>query len=282
MPPVRLLFCLRRCLILLGLSLQLTVQAQPGVPQRIVSFNLCADQWLLMLVERERIASISHWTLRPENSHVAALAEGLPANRGRVEELLPLAPDLVLAGRFNDPGRLQMLRRLGYRVEALDVPEDIESAVEAIRAFGALVGAEAAAEVMAEEMAAGLQALQAQAQGLQPRLAAVYAANGVTAGRGTVLDQLLRMAGLRNLAAELGIHGYGSLPLEQLLWHQPELLVIESNVEGGGESLAERVLRHPALESHYGEDRRVVLPASLTACVGPMNLDAVALLLAAR
>lgn len=260
----------------------LSLPAAADAPRRIASLNLCADQLLLMLVEPERIASLSHWSARPEASWMAPQAWAFPRNRGKAEELLPLEPDLVLASHFTDPSRLRMLSRLGYRVAALDVPADLDAAMQHIREFGALVGAEAAAAALVAGMAERRVALRREAAGLPPKLAVIYAANGVTAGAGTLLHELLELAGLRNLAAELGIRGYGRLSIEQLLVHEPELLVIEGNIDAGGSSLAQRSLRHPALRDRFPAERRVALPAALTNCVGPMNLEAVAMLLAAR
>ncbi|MCB1809381.1 MAG: ABC transporter substrate-binding protein, partial [Candidatus Competibacteraceae bacterium] len=76
---------------------QLVVAA---LPQRIVSLNLCTDQWLLLLAERNRIASLTWLSADPEESPLAAEAQGIVLNYGQAEDIIPLQPDLILAGTY--------------------------------------------------------------------------------------------------------------------------------------------------------------------------------------
>ena len=59
-----------------------------GKPQRIVSLNLCADELLLRLVDRERIASITWFSRQPGFSTVTAQAVTVPVNRALAEEIV--------------------------------------------------------------------------------------------------------------------------------------------------------------------------------------------------
>ncbi|NIQ93173.1 MAG: ABC transporter substrate-binding protein, partial [Desulfuromonadales bacterium] len=52
-----------------------------------VSLNLCADQLVLQLLERRRIASISFVGADPLYSPVAEEAAGIPLNHGQAEEV---------------------------------------------------------------------------------------------------------------------------------------------------------------------------------------------------
>ncbi|HEY5739178.1 MAG TPA: ABC transporter substrate-binding protein, partial [Gammaproteobacteria bacterium] len=40
-------------------------------PQRIVSIGLCTDQLLLLIAEREQIASLSNWAVNADMSYLA-------------------------------------------------------------------------------------------------------------------------------------------------------------------------------------------------------------------
>lgn len=252
-------------------------------PQRIASLNLCTDQLLLMLVPRARIASVSDWAVRPESSYMASAARGLPLNRGLAEGVLPLDPDLIIAGRFNDASMINLLRRLGYRVEVVSVPRNLAEARAYILRFGALVGEEAAARRLLDDMDRRLRETAARVAHLPRQSAVVYAPNGVTVGRGTVLDEILDRAGLRNLAAERGVAGYGYFSLEQLLLAQPQWLVLDTTAEGdGGGSIAHAYLQHPALARVTDRAHVVTMPPRLSECVGPMTVDAIELLVSRR
>ena len=69
-------------------------------PRRIVSLDLCTDQLLIDLVERERIAAVTHLAADPEVSAIWEKGKGIPITRGKAEDVLHYKPDLILAGPF--------------------------------------------------------------------------------------------------------------------------------------------------------------------------------------
>lgn len=264
-------------------SLQTNNVVPQRVPQRIASLNLCTDQLLLMLVPRARIASVTDWAARPESSYMASAAAGIPVNYALAEGVLPQQPDLIIAGEYNDNAMLHLLRRLGYRVEVVKVPRDLTEARGFILQFGKLVGAEENAHALVDKMDRDLADLEKQVGVIQNQaaskmvpLAAVYAPNGMTPGRHTVMTEILRRAGFRNLAAELGIDGYGQIPLERLLDAQPDVLIYEATADNaGGGSIAHTYLQHPALQTLARHAPSVTLPPPLSECVGPMTVAAI-------
>ena len=72
--------------------------------QRIVSLNLCADQILVDLVPRERIAAVSHLAADPWSSAVAEKARGIPWTRGKAEEVLAYRSRPRYRRRVHDAG----------------------------------------------------------------------------------------------------------------------------------------------------------------------------------
>jgi iron complex transport system substrate-binding protein len=255
--------------------------ASAAVPQRIASLNLCTDQLLLMLAPRARIASVTAWAARPESSYMAAAAQGIPLNYGSVESVLPQNPDLILAGEYTDVTLLQALKRLGYRVEILSVPQNLAQARAYILRLGDLVGADAQARRIVDDMDRRLQRIDNEvAREKTSDMAAAYAPNGMTVGRGAVLSEIIERAGWRNLGSELPIRGYGVISLEQLLAAQPQLLVLDVTAPGHDDSIAQTYLSHPALAALQKSARAVVMPPRLSECVGPNTVDAIELLMA--
>lgn len=274
-PLFHLIFCLLAVL-------SCGVHAESTIPQRIASLNLCTDQLLLMLVPRARIVSVTDWAARPESSYMAAAAQGIPVNHGLAEAVLPQKPDLILAGEYTDPTLLNLLRRLGYRIETVAVPHDLAQARAHILHFGELVGAPLAAQQIVANMDRRLQLLAAQHREHEPQLAAAYAPNGMTVGRGAVLAEIIERAGWRNLGSELNMRGYAQLSLEQLLLAQPRLLVLDVTAKNKGGSIASGYLSHPALATFARNARVVTMPPALSECIGPMTVDAIELLAAQR
>lgn len=113
---------------------------------------------------------------------------------------------------------------------------------------------------------------------LPDRRGLVLQARGYTHGAGSLIGEVLALAGIDNIAAELGYGGWAQIPLETLLRQRPEVIVIESH---GAEdrSLAAQVLRHPALDSLDAEI--VAVPERLWACGSPFLAESLERIVAA-
>lgn len=233
-------------------------------PRRAVSINLCTDQLVLALAEREQIAGLSR-IARSELSYLAGQAVGVSSVDGGAEGVLVLKPDLVLAGAFSGAETRAVLVRQGIRVEAFAPVMTIAGArEEAIRVANLLGRADRGAALVAE-----IDRAIAQARGVGKGLTAIaYERRGFAAGRGTLLDELMVHMGLENAATRAGIRSVGAMPLEVVVQTRPDVLILDW---GGGlpPDQGTALLQHPALARAVPSDRHIVLPANLVACAGP-------------
>ncbi|MFG1464150.1 ABC transporter substrate-binding protein [Xanthobacter sp. DSM 24535] len=266
----RLLACLLLCT---------PAAAAAQKPARIVSLNLCADELLLRLADRGAVASVTYLARDPRSSNVAALAKDVPVNRGLAEEIVPLAPDLVIVGAFTTRTTTAMLRHLGLSVLELGVPNSLEEAYAQIRAVADRIGEPARGEAM-------IASMQQEFAHLPPApahraSAIVLRPNGFTAGRGSIVDEILARAGYENLAAQLSTDRLGQLNLEEIVEAQPDLLVINGGADAPP-SLADDLLHHPALAPFAAQGRTLSLPTRLWTCMGPELAEAAKRLAANR
>lgn len=262
----------------MALLLGLVVAATPALarPHRIVSLNLCADALVLRLADRADVRSVSWLARDPENSVVAAEAASVPVNRGLAEEVAALQPDLVVVGAFTARSTVALLRRLGMPILELRVPQDLDGVRAQIRQVAAAIGQTERGEAMIAAMDDRLAAIRRPAS---PPLAVVLRPNGFTAGRGSLVDEILRQAGIRNLAAEQGLENFGEIPLERVALSGVRLLIL-NQPENRAPSLGEAVLDHPILAA-LPDLHMVRVPARLWTCGGPEVADAAALIAAA-
>ncbi|MEH6559088.1 MAG: ABC transporter substrate-binding protein [Oceanicoccus sp.] len=245
-------------------------------PQRIASLNLCTDQILLMLVSRERIASITHLAEQPEYSFTWRQAQGLHKNSGLAEQIIPLQPDLIIASPYSPGSAVKLLPSLGFPVEIVEIPTSLANVEAFIRELGVLVGEPSrAAEIintMQQKIARSEQLLSQQIR--EPMTAITYAPNGHTAGKNTLKNEILEKSGYRNMAADLGVDYYGNLSIEQLLYANPDLVVIDDSTNNRN-SLAQRFTEHPVLKKVMGSSRVVHVDANQWLCAGPMAAEAI-------
>ncbi|MDJ0805725.1 MAG: ABC transporter substrate-binding protein [Gammaproteobacteria bacterium] len=262
--------------LLLVLALPGQAVAETTSPSRVVSINLCTDQLLLMLANPEQIASLSHLARDPQSSFIAEQATAYPANHARLEELLHLQPDLVLAGAFSDPRLLRQLKRLGIRVEAFPLTHSIAGIKRDIRRMAELLNRTESGARLIDELETRLARLQSKTT--TSRLKALfYQPRGYTSGVHTLQDTALQAAGWRNLATELGIQGYAPLDLETLLQAEPDRLFTSSHTPQAG-SRAQQQLQHPALQRLLRDRPIQEIPFKYWICAGPMITDAIQML----
>src|ERR1700721_4359183 len=71
-----------------------------GRPQRIVSLNTCADQYLIALADKDQVAALTQFARDPGFSFYADRAKAYPVTQGQAEAVLALRPDLVITSPY--------------------------------------------------------------------------------------------------------------------------------------------------------------------------------------
>jgi len=250
--------------LLAAAVLFLTMDAN-AAPQRVASIWLCADVLLLRLADRNRIVSLTRFAADPALSPMAAAARGIPANRGRAEDILPVQPDLVIAGANAAPATRALLRRLGARLLELDPANDFAGIRTNVRRVAAALGAPARGEAMVAEMDRRLAETQPAAG---PRPSVLYYRGGYVQGRGTLLDAMMQAAGLDNQGAALIGAGAAFVSLERLLLRPPDALLL-----GGADPQRARratgPAAHPALRRLVERLPAMSLPDRVWHCGWP-------------
>jgi iron complex transport system substrate-binding protein len=250
-----------------------------GIPKRIVSLNLCTDELVLRLADRSNIASITWLSKDRISANVVDLAADVPVNHGLAEEIVPLDPDLVVAGTFTARTAVAMLKATRFQVTEFGVAHSLADVRSGIRKMAALVGEPARGEALVASFDERLAEIGTVAPGRRPT-ALVFNANGFTVGAGTLVDDIMTRAGLDNVAAHMKLGNYSQLPLEIAVRSDVDILIISARRDGPP-SLATALLDHPVLSKLGPKTHIVVLPTNLWSCGGPEVTEAIARLRAA-
>lgn len=246
-------------------------EAKP--PRRVVSLNLCADQYLLALADRDQIAALTHFAVDPAISALHGQAAGLPLTRGSAEEVIRLDPDLVITGTYTRRQTRELLQRLGYRVVVIDAARGFDVVRRTARELADLLGHPERGERMVAALDRRLDAAGDITEADAPS-ALYYQRRGFANGADSLVSGIMRAAGLRNLAADLGLSRTGHVDLERIVMQRPDYLIVDS-LTPALEDQGTWLLGHPALLASVPAERRVALPQSLVICGGPMTVDAI-------
>ncbi|MDR2856256.1 MAG: ABC transporter substrate-binding protein [Novosphingobium sp.] len=259
---------LAAALALAGAGAPAAIAAPPGKvepPRRIVSLNLCTDQLVLALADRSQIAGLTRNATNAEMSAEAARARGLRILGSSAEEILAIAPDLVV-GAPTGGDLMHILARRHYRLLHVTATERLEDIFAAIRQTAAAIGHPARGEALIARMRRNLARIPRTGGG---KVAAYYQRRGYLTGNGTLVDDLMRRLGLVNLAGRLGKPVLSQVGLEEMVAARPDYIIVESATDRITDQGTE-MLHHPAL----GNIPRISIPQAWTVCGGPAYVDA--------
>lgn len=242
-----------------------------GLPQ-IVSLNPCIDAVLLEVADPSQVLAISQLSHDPRSSSIEPeTARRFEAVSGTVEEVVALDPDLVLAGSFLAPSTREALNDLHYRAETFGIANKLSESHAQIRALARLAGHAGRGEALIGRIDAAIEQ-NAPPAGHRPIAAVLWQPGEIVPGEATLVSELMRRTGFASHSEALGMGQGDYLPLEVLLAHPPELLLIAGDA---------RAQHHPALARLTGT-RIERLDPSLLFCAGPTIIRTVTRLAAIR
>ncbi|WP_106754357.1 ABC transporter substrate-binding protein [Pannonibacter carbonis] len=258
-----------------------TAEAPPGpIPpgqegQRVVSMNLCTDQLALLIARPGQLVSVSRLAARADMAVVSDLVTPeMAINHGLAEEIIRLEPDLVLAGIYTTRATVQLLKRLGTRVEEFTPEASFEDLKANIRRMADLLGNKDRGEALVAAFETELAKTPSRWSAGEAPVVGSYATNTYSAGAGTLENQIVRAAGLRHLGEEMGINGSRRVPLERLLLADPDYVMISPRFVNNPSRAAE-ILRHPALDLRFPDERRIAADVRYSICGAPFTAEAV-------
>lgn len=253
--------------------------ASADKPSRIVSLNLCTDQILIELVERDRISALTTLAADRDVSVIADKAKGLRLIAGAAEEVVSLDPDLVLASPIAAAHTVDLLKRLGKRLEVVPFATSFEEIRATVRQIAAAVDEKQRGDALIARFDAALAAARSRAERHPEAL--VYQVNGLVSGTGSLADAALKAAGLANQVERRAMAPGTKLALESVIVMPPDLVVLAQGMHTYRTVVSDN-LRHPALARVMAQTAGMELPMPLWLCGSPHIAEAVGLLAAAR
>lgn len=249
------------------LACALALPAHAARPDHVVSLNLCADQFLIRLADPGQIAGLTRLSHMPSMSPIANAAIHFPTVGSSAEALLGAQPDLILTGW---PGQADAALNAGLKTRIVVVPpaNSYADIVGQVRLIAGAVGHPDRGEALIRHMDAELAAIPRTGKN---RIAADYQRRGYLSGAGTLMDDMIRRVGLRNLSTELGLPPLANLSLEQFVAHRPAFLITGT---AKARDLGSAMLDHPAI----ADIPRLYLPGYLADCGSPSYPQAIRLL----
>ena len=252
-----------------ALCAPLSAQCAP----RVLSLDQCADQFVLALSPREAIVGLST-RADDADSRLRGLAVGLPKRRVDLESALAARPQVVVRYWGGDPRLVSALEARGVRVVTVADARDFSDVHANIRRVSAALDRRATGEAQIARMDQRLS----HAAGAWGGMRALYLTpGGATSGPGTLIDAILRAAGMTKAETR---SGFQTVSLEQMALTRPPALVLGffDTFQSGGDNWG--VGGHRILRTAVRDRAVASLPGSMLGCPDASSAAAVELLAA--
>lgn len=231
-------------------------------PKRIVSLEYEIDEYLYRIADPEHVVGVSKQAYRDQLSNVLAqVNRHQPKVAADIETILRLKPDLVVAGVRSKSDLVHALQSAGIRVFRLPtLATRLEQVAENITLVGYLTGRDEPARRERQRFESELADIDAQCRKAGHRGARVFGVSmiGYTHGDQTLFQDIVRLVGVVNVAAQNGIHSYEKIGNETVLRWNPDWVFTWSDPGKGADELR-RWSEDPALGATAAVKKRQVV-----------------------
>ena len=200
--------------------------AVPSHPTRVVSLSPAVTEIIYALGAEELLVGRTDFCVYPPE------AEAIPSIGGisnlNIEKILSLNPDLVISGSMVGKKVTDQMDAMGTPMVCVIEKPRFEALYDNITAIGHLVGKEQEADSLNELLSGKVSELLSDSVTLSLRHSVYYvvgfgAGGNFTAGGNTFINDIIRMAGGRNIAE--GVEGW-SYSLEALMKEDPDYIIV--------------------------------------------------------
>lgn len=200
----------------------------PAAPQRVVSLSPAVTEIMFALGAGDLLVGRTDFCVYPD------AAGDIPSIGGisnlNVERILSMQPDLIISGSMVGKKFTDQFDQMGTPMVCVIEKPKFEALYDNIKAIGRLVGKEKEADSLIENLKLRMESLLAHGDNSQNfQLPSVYyvvgfgAGGNFTAGGNTFINDIIRMAGGRNIAED--IEGW-SYSLEALMKEDPDYIIV--------------------------------------------------------
>ena len=210
-------------------------------PMKIHSLSLGHSEILAALVDFDRLTAVYSFFVDEEQSNIAELSSDALMIGFDPEEVVALDPEVIIASSFTDADTMALMTGAGIPIARAALENSALGNVPNILLIGYLVGAEAKAIELADELIARMQFISdVVASDTQPRVLSVSKwTSAFAAGSGSTEGGIIEQAGGINAAADSGIEGHQQVSIESIAAINPDVIIVPQPLDGANTFIAE-------------------------------------------
>ena len=225
-------------------------------PRRIVSLTMSTDNILLGLVKPDRVVCANVLVDDPVSSNIVQLGKDIPnkVRHPKVEEILAMEPDLVIAANWGDIGYVESLRNMGINVVVVKGAKNLQEIRDNINLIAASVGEPERGNKLIGMMDDRLAEIKAKIDRIpqdQRKRGLLISLMNNYGGKNCIYDDACALAGVTNCLSEYGLQRGDKLTKEMMVQMDPDIIFLPTyNAHGTFDiqGFRDRYLKDPALQ----------------------------------
>lgn len=246
------------------------VPATTGRPARIVSLSATATEMLFALGAAKQVVAVDNQS----NFPVRAPRTSLSGYRPNAEAIAGYQPDLVV---MSSSTVAEQLRGLGIKVLVLPAAKTLDESYSEIRELGKATGRGSEAKQLVQKTRGNIAKITAEVPKRRQAPTVYYEIDSTffSADSTTFIGQLLKLAGLRNIAdqATKASSGYPQLSAEYVVQANPAVIFL-ADTKCCGQTMAKVAARPSFAQIQAVRDRHVIeLDDDIASRWGPRVVD---------
>ncbi|MBN2738720.1 MAG: ABC transporter substrate-binding protein [Spirochaetales bacterium] len=202
-------------------------------PQRIISGAQFVDELLYSIADTKNILAITPFSTDKDISNIADWACSQKHRLSfNVKSYIDLKPDLIILAEWSDFSKVQELRDAGIPVYQVNFPTTLEKVQSLILTMGIMLREEEKATGLLTWMDNRLEPLMDKVASIKPadRLTVLdyNPGFGTAFGKNSIWNEIVTLAGLKNIAADYEEDDYGTLSLSRdlIIKLNPDIIVL--------------------------------------------------------
>jgi len=218
---------IKRSILIIVLLFTGLICASGASAERYISLSPSTTEILFALGLQDEIVAVTSFCNYPEETK--KIAKIGTFSEPNIETIISLKPTIVFATGLEQTPVVSRLKKSGLRVVVSD-PKNISELLESITQIGKKTGREEAAEQLKENMLRRLEAVKAKAAKIPPEkrvsvFIEIWHDPIMTAGPGSFVDELINLAGARNIAYDAP-RAYSRFSNEVIIERNPDVIIL--------------------------------------------------------
>ena len=244
--------------------------------KRIVSLSPSNTEIVYSLGLADKLVGVTEYCNYPPEAKAKQRIGGF--STVDIEKVVALQPDLVLAADVHENTVTPMLQKSGFNIVTLK-PKTMEDTLNDIILVGKLTSSETAAGKLVDNLRNRIKKVVEKTGGIQKQdrtrtLVVIWHDPLMSAGSGTLIDDLITMCGGNNLAGDIA--GHKAISLETVIARDPEVIIVPTSMGTGESAVWDYLKSEPRLKavSAFKNQRVFKMDGDTIYRYGPRLVDA--------